>query len=556
MLFTLLLCSLASSQSTSFLQQDSLCSRCLDSAGLLAQTFFSQSLQDSEAVAIEDFCGSAIDPYVCRKVGETVGRSGLKALYSRYWKPESLCADAGLCTHSSQIAAELQFQPEIATFPQKERANTNADIRILILSDIHLDLAYEPGSEVYCNQPLCCRPAYTHWPNITLAAGHWGAPAACDLPIWTLEAALDAAKALNPDIILWLGDTSPHDLWNYRPDLQNRDVRMVAEAIREKMEGVSVYPAIGNHECFPSDQFMPGAESGLLESLAEAWSPWLSPESKAQFLQNGFYHARDDSTGLHILSLNTQMADTMNFFIAGLGPDPGNMLEWAEKVLKHIESLGEFAILIGHIPPGDHFTDSSWARLYQRLATRFQTTIKGHFYAHTHNAQFYVIQSDSAPGETAGVIFACPSLTTYTNHDPTVRLVQMHRGNGELTSMRDFAFPLDEANQQGNAWKDTELREIFDAISYYSLSDLSAQSWQALSLSLSSSPQQFSLYWLCFNYGRSPPCDCKSYAAKCAKRSACETQYSVYDDMLGCAQVTSWDLLYLAAERVFGLERQ
>ena len=548
MLFLLLLEGLAAAQLVSFLQQDSLCARCMESAAVLTQTFFSQSLQDSEAQVIEDFCGSALDPYVCRKVGETVGRSGLKALYSRYWKPESLCTDAGLCSSHNSPATGQFYIPEAPLTPRPNHVNPGAsDVRILVLSDIHLDLVYEPGSEVNCNQPLCCRPVYTHWENITVAAGHWGAPAACDLPRWTLEAALEGAKALKPDLILWLGDTSPHDLWNYRPDLQNRDVRMVAEIIREKMEGVPVYPAIGNHECFPTDQFMPGAEAGLLESLAEAWEPWLSPESRAQFLQNGFYHSRDAGSGLHILALNTQMADTMNFFIAGQGQDPGYMLEWAETVLEQVEYMGEFAILIGHIPPGDHFTDSSWARLYQRLSTRFQRTIKGHFYAHTHNAQFYVIQDYTSPGKAAGVIFACPSLTTYTGHEPSLRLMEMGRETGEVRSLRDFAFPLERANEVGAEWESSGLWQSFDAISYYGLSDLSPQSWLSLSLSLSS-PQAFSLYWLCFNYGRSPPCN-----SNCMKRTACETQFSVYDDMLGCSKVATWDLLYLAAERVFGL---
>lgn len=551
MLFLLLLEALGTAQSVSFLQRDSMCARCLSAAAVLTQTFFSQSLQDSEALVIEDLCGSALDPYVCRKVGETVGRSGLKALYSRYWKPESLCLDAALCTFDYAETGQF-YLPELPGTLRPQQSKAGADVRILILSDIHLDLAYEPGSEVNCNEPLCCRPVYTHWDNLTIAAGFWGAPAACDLPKWTLEATLEAAKALQPDLVLWLGDTSPHDLWNYRPDLQNRDVRLVADIIREKMEGVPVYPAIGNHECFPSDQFMPGAETGLLESLAEAWSPWLSAESKAQFLQNGFYHSRDPGSGLHILALNTQMADTMNFFITGLGQDPGNMLEWAETVLEQIEYLGEFAILIGHIPPGDHFTDSSWARLYQRLSTRFQTTIKGHFYAHTHNAQFYVIQDYNSPGEAAGVIFACPSLTTYTGHEPSLRIVEVGRETGEVRSMRDFAFPLAKANEAGVTWQGTELWQTFDAISYYGLSDLSPQSWLSLSLSLSSAPA-FSLYWLSFNYGRSPPCDSKRYAAKCMKRTACETLYSVYDDMLGCSKVAAWDFLYFAAERVFGL---
>lgn len=547
MYFIVLLPTLISSQAVSFLQQDISCSQCMDSARLIAQAFFSQDIQDKEVSTFEGLCTLAVDPYVCSRLGESNGKIGFHSLYERFWNPSRLCYEAGFCTSDF---VESPSQPvSIPSFGPT--AHSTSLTRILIISDIHIDLAYTPGSEAVCNQPQCCRPIYTDPGNVTLPAGYWGTDTNCDVPKWTIEAVLESASKLQPDLVLWLGDTSPHDIWNYQPDRQSHNVQEVTDIIREKLGGIPVYPAIGNHECYPLDQYMPGGEQGLLESLASSWSPFLPPDVLSQFLINGFYHMQDSASGLHIISLNTQLSDILNFYISEMGPDPGNMLQWLEELLGDIEAVGEYAILMGHIPPGDHGADSTWAREYQRLSTRYKATIKGHFYAHTHNPQFYVIQDYDSPGLPVGVIFACPSITTYTGHEPAVRIVEIDQ-MGEIITLQDYAFPLAEANFRGKDARVSKLRLIFDANSYYEMKDLTPQSWFDLTHSFSVSRQFFALYWLSFNYGRYPPCDSNLHPAQCRLRTICETQHSVYDDLLACADVSGWDFLYLATERLVG----
>lgn len=55
--------------------------------------------------------------------------------------------------------------------------NESTILKILQLSDIHIDFEYEPGALAECNQPLCCRKSSNNHKskndNKSLA-GFWG----------------------------------------------------------------------------------------------------------------------------------------------------------------------------------------------------------------------------------------------------------------------------------------------------------------------------------------------------------------------------------------------
>jgi sphingomyelin phosphodiesterase len=63
-------------------------------------------------------------------------------------------------------------------------------LKVLHLTDLHVDFEYEPKSLADCDQPLCCRRTSTS-KNGSLTpdrlAGYWGDYRDCDLPLWTLQ---------------------------------------------------------------------------------------------------------------------------------------------------------------------------------------------------------------------------------------------------------------------------------------------------------------------------------------------------------------------------------
>jgi sphingomyelin phosphodiesterase len=85
--------------------------------------------------------------------------------------------------------------PVVENHPPAEDA---PKLRILHLSDLHVDFEYQPGSIANCGQPLCCRNSSTLKANKIGTrmhssqtneppAGYWGDYRNCDIPIWTLE---------------------------------------------------------------------------------------------------------------------------------------------------------------------------------------------------------------------------------------------------------------------------------------------------------------------------------------------------------------------------------
>ena len=61
-------------------------------------------------------------------------------------------------------------------------------MKILQLSDPHVDLDYAVGSEAHCGMPMCCHASQGEGDD---TAGTYGALADCDIPMTTLELTLD-----------------------------------------------------------------------------------------------------------------------------------------------------------------------------------------------------------------------------------------------------------------------------------------------------------------------------------------------------------------------------
>ena len=79
-------------------------------------------------------------------------------------------------------------------------------MKAILISDVHLDFYYTPGTIAKCNMPLCCRPenGFTNDPKI--AAGPYGS-VYCDAPFSLLVSMLDYIKKdIKPYIFFWTGD--------------------------------------------------------------------------------------------------------------------------------------------------------------------------------------------------------------------------------------------------------------------------------------------------------------------------------------------------------------
>ncbi len=85
-------------------------------------------------------------------------------------------------------------------------------LKFVHIADPHFDSYYQEGSIADCGEPYCCR-ADTYIGKGSVQAGKFGMiPYSCDPPPITVEAVLNQIReAINPDVVIWTGDNSPHD---------------------------------------------------------------------------------------------------------------------------------------------------------------------------------------------------------------------------------------------------------------------------------------------------------------------------------------------------------
>lgn len=70
---------------------------------------------------------------------------------------------------------------------------TQKQIKILQITDLHYDPLYEPYGNSICREPVCCRKGQNE-PNMTQFAGFWGDYNSCDTPWHAITDALNHIK--------------------------------------------------------------------------------------------------------------------------------------------------------------------------------------------------------------------------------------------------------------------------------------------------------------------------------------------------------------------------
>nr|XP_002130732.2 sphingomyelin phosphodiesterase-like [Ciona intestinalis] len=377
-------------------------------------------------------------------------------------------------------------------------------LKILHLSDVHIDLQYKVGSNAVCNEPLCCRsqggdkvptiidPIRGEAPmtkkiNETNKAWKWGDYRTCDLPWWTVNDVLQKLSKTNQeepfDYILWTGDVPAHDVWSQNRLNQLYMLHNITSLLVQYFPNTPVFPAVGNHDSFPSNNFPPASVNTgaaysaqwFYNALWKAWSVWL-PSSTKETIELGGFYSTLVKPGFRIVSLNTNFCYTENWWVWLDPVDPSGMLQWFVKVLTSAEMSGEKVQVIGHVPPGKQpDCIESWSFNYIRILERFQHIITAQFFGHTHNDEIELIYNED--GTPMSVAYIAPSLTSYIFMKPAYRVydVDGYHANTtwSVTNHRTYTLDLKKAHQTN---KPNWLLE-YDACDAYNQSYLSADNW-------------------------------------------------------------------------------
>jgi hypothetical protein len=196
-------------------------------------------------------------------------------------------------------------------------------VKVLHVSDFHLDPRYKTGSESDCSQYLCCRSFSnnTHSLNKTIdPAPRYGA-FYCDTPMDLAGATVEAIpEMLGTDFAftLFTGDLTSHDNDNQlSEEYVEYEMDVIYGFMKEKFGNGPVYGALGNHDTYPQafaapnnlyPSYLGEQFSWNYDHISSLWETygWLSSDvAKVSKATYGGYSTMVPNTKLRIIAINT-----------------------------------------------------------------------------------------------------------------------------------------------------------------------------------------------------------------------------------------------------------
>ncbi|XP_029375342.1 sphingomyelin phosphodiesterase [Echeneis naucrates] len=526
------------------------CSLCKAVFTILDIALLSDANEERVARAVGEACIRLhlAEEMVCRQITELFRDDFIRALQeSVLWPTEACALLVGPSCGKFDIYAPwnitLPKGPKPPVTPPSLPKPGSPQSRVLFLTDIHWDQEYVAGSAADCRDPLCCRKDSGSPSWRRRQAEYWGTYSKCDLPLRTVENLLEnAAKAGSWDWVYWTGDIPAHNVWSQTRKQQLSELTVISRLIHKHLgPNVTVYPAVGNHESTPVNSFPPPFVHGnkssawLYNAMAEEWSAWLPPQALNTLRYGGFYTVAIQP-GLRVVSLNMNFCARENFWLMVNSTDPANQLQWLVHVLQASEDKGEKVHIIGHIPPG--LCLGSWSWNYYHIVNRYESTVAGQFFGHTHFDEFQMFYDEMTLTRPLGVAFIAPSVTTYINLNPGYRVYYVdgnYNGSSRLVLDHEtYILNLTEANH-GPAASFTpdpnpKWSLLYRATEAYGLSSLFPSDFDGLMQTFIKDDQVFQKFWYLRHKGHvSEPCK-----ETCKTTLLCFLRSGRYDELEQC----------------------
>ncbi|KAF9252888.1 hypothetical protein DTO013E5_3633 [Penicillium roqueforti] len=342
-------------------------------------------------------------------------------------------------------------------------------VKVLHLSDFHLDARYAVSSEANCTSSLCCRSDNSNdlsEGSPLLSASSYGS-FMCDTPY---DLGLAALQAVGPLTGTGKGKHDEHLAWTlYTGDLVSHDpASQISKALTQYTEtsindmfkhylSGPVFAALGNHDTSPanidSPHNLPGRlgeqQSWNYEHLAGLWrhEGWISRETADEARTHYGGYSVKTHYGLRILAFNTDFWYRTNFltFINTTNPDNSGVFSWMIEELQKAEDAGERVWIIGHVLSGWDGTNPlpNPTDLFYQIVDRYSPhVIANIFFGHTHEDQFMVYYANNGTAQNADNALTTgwimPSITPLTNLNSGFRLYEVDTGDFNIYEAYTF----------------------------------------------------------------------------------------------------------------------
>ncbi|KAI9511896.1 Metallo-dependent phosphatase-like protein [Russula earlei] len=341
-------------------------------------------------------------------------------------------------------------------------------LKVLHLSDFHLDPRYATGSEANCSAAQCCRDNTfnANSPNQTLFPAPRYGSYLCDTPFSLAAAALEAIPPLTGTEqtgfawTIFTGDLVSHDPENQQSrDYVMYEERVVYDLFKRTLGPGPVYVALGNHDTYDQHQAAPhslgGAEAEQFswsvflvclsfkgigdipcrnyDHVAGLWKleDWLPGSAVLQARSHYAAYSVQRRDGLRLISLNSDFCTPNLFNYINLSiPDKSGMLRFLTDQLQDAEDVGDRVWIIGHVPTGWDATDALEVPSNLCGVDRFSPhVIANIFFGHTHEDMFSIYYTNNGTNQTAQTAITTswigPSVTPFTNLNSGFRVYEV-----------------------------------------------------------------------------------------------------------------------------------
>ncbi|KAJ7622053.1 sphingomyelin phosphodiesterase [Roridomyces roridus] len=432
------------------LQNTDDCSSCLDFLATLKTVALSGN--DPFIIAFTQLCIQldVADPDVCTGL---VAREGpilahdLRSIGTTGQTARRLCdALMGQCVSKAVNPFIVPLPKSAPTQPDVLRSKGRPPLRVVHLSDVHIDRMYTVGAEANCTKPICCRDFSTQRP--TVPAGPNG-NAQCDSPISLADSMLAEIERIGPDFSIFTGDVVEHDTWLVtRPEATDALVSFNEEMARAL--SAPVFPSLGNHDSAPDNAFArttshtTNNSNWVYDTESIGWERWIGPNAASQVKHiSGSYSVQVPGLKLRTVAVNTQMWYKQNYWLYDSDipqPDPNGILAFMVKALQAAEDAGDPVWIIGHIPLGKEDTLPDQSNYYDQILQRYKNTITGQFFGHSHKDQFeiaYSNYSEQTAANAVGLGWIAPALTP-TSGNPAFKVYDVDPDTFEIMDAKVY----------------------------------------------------------------------------------------------------------------------
>ncbi|CAK7206019.1 hypothetical protein SEUCBS139899_008802 [Sporothrix eucalyptigena] len=391
---------------------------------------------------------------------------------------------------STDFCASPGVESVKAVFPKPRPENTAVParsgqrVKVLHMSDLHLDPRYLVGSEANCTGSLCCRP-----PILSTGTGTSSSSAAaastteisvpaplfgyfrCDSPYFLALAAMQAIGPLTGTsaedplaFTLYTGDLVAHDPINQLSESYVEYVEASLWQLFKEYIGGPIYCALGNHDTAPDNLDVPHAIddnrsvgqqfSWNYDHVSNLWQHygWLDNTTAAEAALHYGAYSVVDRLGVRIITINTDLYYKNNYyaFLHAANPDYSGIFSFLIDELQRAEDEGRRVYVVGHVLSGWDGSNAlpNGADLFYQIVERYSPhVIANVFFGHTHEDQAFVYYRNNGTNQTADNAIASawvgPSITPLTNLNSGFRMYEVDTGSWEVMDAYTFYADVD-----------------------------------------------------------------------------------------------------------------